>query len=74
MSYPDGKSTLVLLPAKFNKKLWVRRGGFVIIDEVDAEATGDNRVTGTIVSVLFDADVRQLKKLPGVWCVGFHGA
>jgi hypothetical protein len=139
VEYADGRSTLVLMPARFNKKLWVRRGGYVIIDEseeaqqdagsrsgVGAGATalgsragpaphawprgGDSpllvcggrariapldveggsalrlphgapisnghvrpltlmlpRVTGTIVSVLYDEHVRQLRRTPGAW-------
>ena len=62
---PDGSNTLCLLPAKFNKKLWIRRGGYLIIDQ--GEQGGDNRVTGTITAVLYEPDVRALKKLPGVW-------
>ena len=62
----DGQNTLCLLPAKFNKKLWIRRGGYLVIDQ--GEQDGDNRVTGSIVAVLYELDVRALKKLPGVWC------
>lgn len=29
---PDGQQTLCVLPSKFNKKLWVKRGGFLIIE------------------------------------------
>jgi probable RNA-binding protein EIF1AD len=65
VTLPDGRNTLCLLPAKFNKKLWIRRGGYLIIDQ--GEQGGDNRVTGTIAAVLYEPDVRALKKLPGVW-------
>ena len=65
VTLPGGRNTLCLLPAKFNKKLWIRRGGYLIIDQ--GEQGGDNRVTGTITAVLYEPDVRALKKLPGVW-------
>lgn len=61
-----GEQTLCMLPAKFNKKLWVKRGGYLVIEHGCVDA-GES-VTGTIVSVLYDADVRHLKSLPGVWC------
>lgn len=56
------------MPAKFNKKLWVRRGGFLLIEESQAAADDRNsRVTGTIVAVYYDDQIKQLKKMPGVW-------
>lgn len=40
----DGARTLVLMPAKFNKKLWVRRGGYLVVDESEeAQADGGSR-------------------------------
>ncbi len=61
-----GEQTLCMLPAKFNKKLWVKRGGYLIVEHGGVD--GGESVTGTIVSVLYEADVRHLKSLPGVWC------
>ncbi len=54
-----------MLPAKFNKKLWVKRGGFLVVEHGDVDS--GECVTGIIVSVLYEADVRHLKALPGVW-------
>lgn len=61
----DGRSLLCYLPAKFNKKLWIKRGGYLIVEEGDSDA--DDKVTATIVKVLYEQDVKELKKLPGVW-------
>ena len=59
-----------MLPAKFNKKLWLLRGGFLIVDMSDSAAAGNAGVTGTVVAVLYDAHVKQLRRMgPGVWCV-----
>lgn len=66
MEYPDGRSTLVLLPAKFHKKLWIKKGNFLFVEGIEDEGA-DARVTGQIVRVLFDEDVKQLKKMQGVW-------
>lgn len=68
VEFPDGRQTLVLMPAKFNKKLWVKRGGFVMVED-SAQAEGDTKVTGTIVSVLYDDQIKQLQKMEGVWWV-----
>ncbi len=81
VAYPDGRQTLCLLPNKFNKKLWVKRGGYLLIEEGSAVNAGADapaetasqsqastgKVTGTIVAVLYDDHIRQLKKFPGVW-------
>ena len=66
VEFPDGRRTLAMLPARFNKKLWVRRGGYLIIEEGVAEGAG--AVSALIVSVLYVDGVRALRKLPGVWC------
>lgn len=65
----SGEQTLCLLPAKFNKKLWVKRGGFLIVALGDVAAT--ESVSGTIVHVLYEADVRRLKAMPSVWPPAF---
>ena len=41
------------MPAKFNKKLWVRKGGFVVLEESELAAAGDSKITGTILQVCF---------------------
>ena len=46
VQYPDGRQTLCLMPARFNKKLWVRRGGFLIIEDAAEAAEGGGAVTG----------------------------
>ena len=40
---PDGQQTLCMLPAKFNKKLWVKRGGYLIIER---DAAADSQQAG----------------------------
>lgn len=46
----DQRQLLCLLPARFHKKLWIRRGSFVIIREGNAE--GEAKVTATIEAIL----------------------
>ena len=64
MAFPDGSRTLCFLPAKFHKKLWIRNGSFLIVENSEA---ADTRVTGEILTVLLKQDVKELKRLPGVW-------
>jgi hypothetical protein len=59
-----------MMPAKFNRKLWVKRGGYLIIESSsEAEQDKASRVTGTICAVLYEEHIKQLKKMPGVWWV-----
>lgn len=67
VEYPDGRSTLCLLPAKFHKKVWVRKGSYLIVEDVPEAGGEGSRVTGQIVTVLFPDHVKQLRKMPGVW-------
>ena len=66
----DGRDLLCFLPAKFNKKLWIKRGGFVVVEEGDTDT--NDKVTATIVKVLYEQDVKALKKLAGVWYAVSH--
>ena len=78
MQYPSGRQTLCLLPSKFNKKLWVKRGGFLLVEECketgEGSGPGQAKVTGTILAVLYADQIRQLKKMPGVWPAEFVAA
>ncbi|KAL0039758.1 hypothetical protein WJX77_007021 [Trebouxia sp. C0004] len=65
----DGRDLLCFLPAKFNKKLWIKRGGYIIVEEGDVDV--QDKVTATIVKVLYEQDVKALKKLSGVWPAAF---
>ncbi|KAH7443938.1 hypothetical protein KP509_02G056800 [Ceratopteris richardii] len=57
-------ATLCLLPAKFNKVLWVRRGSFVLVEGGDHEKVSEfgSKVTGIICQVLFDKQIRGMKR------------
>ncbi len=67
VEYPDKRTTLCLLPAKFHKKLWIKKGNYLYVESLEDAEDTDSRVTGQIVRVLFGDDVKQLKKMEGVW-------
>jgi probable RNA-binding protein EIF1AD len=58
-----------MMPARFNRKLWVRRGGYLVIEACpEAAQDAGSRVTGTICAVLYDDAIKALKRRhPGVW-------
>lgn len=66
VEFPDGRRTLCLIPAKFHKKLWIKNGNFLVVEAVEGV---DAAVTGQIVQVLYAEHVKQLQRMPGVWCV-----
>lgn len=65
VEFPEGRTTLCLLPAKFHKKLWIKRGSFLIVEGAADEV--DGRVTGQILRVLYEDQVKHLKRMAGVW-------
>ena len=42
---PDGKTLLVELPARFRSTIWIKRGGFVLVD-TSTMADRDNKLDG----------------------------
>lgn len=65
--------TLCLLPAKFNKILWIRTGSFVVVQEGEREKVleSGNKVTGIICQVLFEEQIRLLKR-SSIWPSAFE--
>lgn len=50
---PDKKPLLVELDAKFRSTIWLRRGGYVLVDTTTL-ADRDNKIDGEIVNVVRD--------------------
>ncbi|XP_024527262.1 probable RNA-binding protein EIF1AD [Selaginella moellendorffii] len=65
--------TLCLLPAKFSKSLWIKRGNYVLVEEADRQKLLDAnaKVTGIISQVLYRDHVKELQKT-GCWPKGFQ--
>lgn len=72
VEFESGDTTLCMIPAKFNKKLWIRRGGLVIVEQTVKEAT-DAKVTANVVAVLYAEHLKQFRKA-GVHVPVFSGA
>lgn len=68
-----GETTLCLLPAKFQKTIWIKTGTIVIVDEADREKAieAGSKVTGTISRVLLEDQVRALRKSASWWPESF---
>nr|CAG8461187.1 2211_t:CDS:2 [Entrophospora candida] len=62
IEYPDGTTTLSILPSKFRNIVWVKRGGYVIMSPVES----DNKIGGEIIHVLLPEHVKNLKS-EGIW-------
>ena len=61
---PSAKTALVELPARFRSAIWIKRGGFVLVD-VTAFVERDNKLTGEIVNVV--RDEKEWRKEPYWW-------
>ncbi|KAI4232655.1 MAG: hypothetical protein L6R40_007327 [Gallowayella cf. fulva] len=49
----DGKPLLVELPSRFRSQIWIKRGGYVVVDTA-AFLDRDNKLDGEIVNVVRD--------------------
>ncbi|CAM8917358.1 unnamed protein product [Rhodiola kirilowii] len=65
MDAAGGKS-LALIPAKFQKTMWIKRGNFVLVDETGREQAleSGSKITCLVTRVLFHEQVRHLQKSP----------
>ena len=61
VQFPDGSEQLVLLPAKFNKAIWVRRGAFLIVQQNTEEGNKGKRINSSIDAILTDSDIAELQ-------------
>jgi len=60
---PSGKELLVELPSRFRNTIWIKRGGYVLVDTKDANAR-ENKIEGEIINVV--RDEREWRK-EGYW-------
>ena len=52
VTLPTEKELLVEMPAKFRSTIWLKRGGYVLIDTAQQER--DNKIQGEIINVVRD--------------------
>jgi len=77
VEYPSGERQLCLMPAKFNKTIWVKRGNYVIVEPfieqfktLEAKAS---KLKARIVTILLRDQVKHLQKT-GLWPAEFIDA
>lgn len=73
VEFEDGTASLVLLPARFNKKLWIRGGTFLVVEtQPHGDAPGVKaRISGTIEDVLYKDDIDHLRR-NNLWPAAFE--
>lgn len=52
-SLPNQKNILVELPSRFRNTIWLKRGGYVLIDTKEADVR-QNKIDGEIINVVRD--------------------
>jgi probable RNA-binding protein EIF1AD len=50
---PGGKEILVELPSRFRNTIWIKRGGYVLVEAKDPDAR-ENKIDGEILNVVRD--------------------
>ena len=52
-----------LLPAKFSKRFWIKRGNFVVIEfTVANDGTSEGKSRGTITHILYPDQLKRLRR------------
>jgi len=59
---PNKKTALLELQSRFQNTVWIKRGGYVLIDVASAGDRGNSRVAGEIINVV--RDERAWRKQP----------
>jgi len=59
---PDGEEFLVSMPPKFRKHLWIKRGDYVVVEDIPE----GNKVRGEICRVLMKDHIQYIQK-NGKW-------
>jgi probable RNA-binding protein EIF1AD len=58
---PGGKEILFELPSRFRSTIWIKRGGYVVVETKDGDAR-ENKLGGEILNVV--RDEREWRKAP----------
>lgn len=61
----EDRKTLAYLPPRFRNLLWVRRGGYVLVDVSEADHR-DNKLGGEVIAVLRPAQTKYIRR-QGLW-------
>lgn len=67
-SLPNMKTILVELPSRFRNTIWMKRGGYVLVDTEGAEVR-QNKIDGEIINVVRDEHVWRKE---AYWCVNLN--
>eukprot|EP00026_Physarum_polycephalum_P020059 Phypoly_transcript_22407.p2 GENE.Phypoly_transcript_22407~~Phypoly_transcript_22407.p2 ORF type:complete len:152 (+),score=49.02 Phypoly_transcript_22407:157-612(+) len=69
VEYSNGTRMLSLIPTKYKKNVWIRKGDFAVTEE-QADSQVSSQVRTSISQFLSAADVKDLKK-QGLWPAEF---
>jgi probable RNA-binding protein EIF1AD len=69
VALPSKKEVLVELPSKFRNTIWIKRGGYVLVDTLGDDAR-ENKLGGEIVNVV--REEKEWRKA-SYWCVRCPG-
>jgi len=75
VQYPNQERILCLMPAKFRKTVWVKKGGYVMIEPfkelIKKDKYKDEKLLGRIMHILLPQQIKELKKA-GIWPQEFN--
>eukprot|EP00013_Stygamoeba_regulata_P000441 CAMPEP_0177629662 /NCGR_PEP_ID=MMETSP0447-20121125/789_1 /TAXON_ID=0 /ORGANISM="Stygamoeba regulata, Strain BSH-02190019" /LENGTH=151 /DNA_ID=CAMNT_0019131001 /DNA_START=18 /DNA_END=470 /DNA_ORIENTATION=- len=70
VKFPSGDTTLALVPSKFLKKIWMKRGDYVLVRPVHGDDNRNSKVLAVIEHVLYKEQIKHIKSA-GLWPAEF---
>jgi len=64
VEYTNGDKILCLMPAKFRKRIWIKKGNYLIIEPFTelVKKKSDRKLKGRISHILYPEQIKYLKK------------
>ena len=62
VAHPSGETELCSIPAKFNKKVWIKRGSFIII-QLSKLPNATGKIHSIVSHTLFSDQIKHLNQI-----------
>ncbi|KJE92328.1 eukaryotic translation initiation factor 1A [Capsaspora owczarzaki ATCC 30864] len=73
VEFPDGQRILCMMPTKFRKKIWIKRGDYLIAQKLEGSEKLNLRVQAEINHVLYPDQLKELRAM-AIWPERFRDA
>ncbi|KYQ93909.1 hypothetical protein DLAC_05314 [Tieghemostelium lacteum] len=62
VQYPSGHCHLAMIPSKFNKIVWIKKGNYAIIDQIEDQSNISSGIQACVVNILNKDNIKDFQK------------